>query len=74
MAKRLTRIDGGGDCPDGRTCPSFQAINDEAAYVVQGERVTDPSILAELHLGPDETAVKIPAALVHEVVRNAGRG
>jgi hypothetical protein len=64
MAK-LTRIRG-EECQDGRTCPAVDATSRET-LVVTGTVVTDPGMLAQLAIGPGESAVEIPASLLPEV-------
>lgn len=57
-----------GTTSNGGHCPTLFAT-DRDSYVVQGRVVTDPEALAAIQntyagIGPDETLVEIPAALV----------
>lgn len=63
MPKQLTKIRDA--CPDGDTCPAV-VTTDADTVVVVGQRVTDPSDLAQLAIGEDEAAVEVPASLVPE--------
>ena len=65
MTVRLTRVRA-EDCPDTITCPAIDT-SDRGTVVVTGKQVTDPEVLAQLRIGPGETAVEIPASLLPEV-------
>lgn len=55
-----------GTTSTGGNCPNAYATN-RGTYVVQGDKVTDPNALAQLHergLPEGETAVEIPAGLL----------
>lgn len=57
---------GGGGCPE-------LYATDRGTYVVQGSRITDPEALATLRargLPDHETAVEVPAVLLHRVPRD----
>jgi hypothetical protein len=65
---RLTKLRGDDSCPDGRTCPAVHQT-DQGTLVVIGSVVTDPEALAQLAIGPGETAIEVPVSLVPEVTR-----
>jgi hypothetical protein len=54
-------------CHDIKTCPAIRA--DDAAQIgyVTGKKVTDPTLRAELGIGPDEDAVAIPLRLLGDL-------
>jgi len=52
-----------GTCPDGTTCPTIYATGG-GTRLVRGWKVTDPSILSQLGLPPDEDVVEVPAELL----------
>ena len=56
----------GDDCPDGRTCPAVHQT-DRGTLMIVGSVVTDPEALAQLAVGPGETAIEVPVSLVPEV-------
>jgi hypothetical protein len=56
----------GDDCPDGRTCPAVHQ-SDRQTFVIVGSVVTDPDTLAQLAIGPDETAIEVPVSLLPQV-------
>lgn len=58
----------GEDCADGRTCPAVHQ-SDRETFVIVGSVVTDPEALAQLAIGPDETAIEIPASLLPAAAR-----
>jgi hypothetical protein len=58
----------GDDCPDGRTCPVVHE-SDQGTFVIVGSVVTDPEALAQLAIGPGETAIEVPRSLLPEVDR-----
>jgi hypothetical protein len=62
---RLTRLSD-DTCNDGKTCPAVYATDrtDPKTRVVQGYTVTDPETLADLQLGPGESAVEIPVRVL----------
>src|SRR6266545_1077332 len=62
---KLTRLSD-DTCNDGKTCPAVYATDrtDSETRVVQGYTVTDPETLAELQLGPGESAVEIPVRVL----------
>jgi hypothetical protein len=62
---KLTTVRG-IECPDGRTCPVVKQTN-RGTLMIVGGRVTDPGALAQLAIGPGETAVEIPLSLIPEV-------
>lgn len=56
-----------GTTSGGGNCPNLYAT-DRGTFIVQGDKVTDPDALATLRargLPDHETAVEIPAALLH---------
>jgi hypothetical protein len=65
MGVKLTRLSA-NTCNDGKTCPAVYATDrtDPKTRVVQGYTVTDPQTLAELQLGPAESAVEIPVRVL----------
>ena len=56
----------GETCPDGRTCPAVHH-SDRQTLVIVGRVVTEPEALGVLAIGPDETAIEVPASLLPEV-------
>lgn len=50
---------GGGNCPDGVSCPA-RYERDRRSLVFVGPEVTDPGQRAMLNIGPGETAVEVP--------------
>lgn len=58
----------GDDCADGRTCPAVLE-SDRQTFVIVGGVVTDPGALAQLAVGPGETAVEVPISLLSEIAR-----
>ena len=56
----------GETCPDGRTCPAVHH-SDRQTLVIVGSLVRDPETLAQLAIGPGETAIEVPASLLPEV-------
>lgn len=48
-------------CPSGKVCPTLH-LGPSGDLFIQGYVITDPALLAELDLPPDETVVRIPAA------------
>ena len=64
---RLTKLRG-DTCPDGRTCPAVHQT-DQGTLMIIGSVVTDPEALRHLAIGPGETAIEVPAALIPEVAR-----
>ena len=58
----------GETCPDGRTCPAVHR-SDHQTLVIIGSVVSDPDVLARLAIGPNETAIEVPASLLPEVAR-----
>jgi hypothetical protein len=52
-------------CPDGNTCPTIYKT-DRGTRLVQGWKVTDPSILSQLGVPPGEEVVEVPAELFGE--------
>jgi hypothetical protein len=63
---KLTKL--AGDCPDGRTCPAVHQ-SDHETFVIVGNVVTDPDALAQLAIGPNETAIEVPVSLLTGVAR-----
>ena len=55
----------GGDCPDGTTCPALYGT-ERGTRLVQGWEVTDPDLLAQLHVPAGEAIVEVPAELLGE--------
>lgn len=68
---KLTRL--GGECGDGRTCPTIYAT-DRDTVVVQGYTVTDGEALTQINLPDGEQAVEIPTWLLKEVAARADGG
>jgi hypothetical protein len=69
---KLTLVAGDDSCRNG-TCPTVFAIDenpDEA--VVQGYVVTDAEALTQLDLSPEETAVRVPRALLLDAAARLG--
>lgn len=67
MTKKLTMLRSTArECSDGRTCPAV-AQSDTGALVIVGRRVTDPDVLSQMAIGPDEIAVEVPGSLIPEV-------
>ena len=64
----LRKIRGDDSCPDGRTCPAVHQT-DRGTLMIVGSVVTDPEALAQLAIGPGETAIEVPLSLVPEVTR-----
>lgn len=61
---RLTTI-AGSECGSGMNCPAVKTIDTAPEdYIIQGNVITDPEILAELNLPANETAVRIPRSLL----------
>ena len=58
----------GDECPDGRTCPAVHQT-DRGSLMIIGSVVTDPEALAQLAIGPGETAIEVPLSLLPEVAR-----
>jgi hypothetical protein len=58
----------GDNCPDGRTCPAVHQTDRDTLMIV-GSVVTDPEALAQMAIGPGETAIEVPLSLVPEVAR-----
>jgi hypothetical protein len=58
----------GDECADGRTCPAVHQ-SDRGTLVIIGSVVTDPGTLAQLAIGPGETAIEVPAGLLPGVAR-----
>jgi hypothetical protein len=54
----------GGACPDGVDCPT-QARTSWGTRITIGTPVTDPEVLAQLHIGAGEIAVETPETLHH---------
>jgi hypothetical protein len=65
MRLTVLRVEVGGNCPDGKTCPAL-AVTDRGTYVVVGKIVTDAGALSALGIGADEMAVEVPAPLLDE--------
>jgi len=61
----LTKLRGVA-CPDGRTCPAVHQTG-RGTLMIIGSVVTDPEALAQLAIGPGETAIEVPVSLVPEV-------
>ena len=64
-----------GTTSNGGHCPTAY-VTDRGTYIVQGEIVTDPDALNTIRstyagIGPNETLVEIPAALVTFFPANA---
>lgn len=55
----------GGNCPTTYRHPSLKP----GVSLVQGERVTDPEILAALDIPPGESVVAVPDSLLTDHVR-----
>ena len=53
-----------GTSSENGQCPTFYTT-DRGTYVVQGWKVTDAEALAQLDIPEHETAVEIPAELLH---------
>ncbi len=53
--------------------PTLYVTNNDS-YVVQGWIVTDPAILATLHIDDDETVVEVPANLMGFLANNGLHG
>ncbi|MGH3586254.1 MAG: hypothetical protein ACRDQ0_08000 [Pseudonocardia sp.] len=53
-------------------CPSLHAT-DRGTYVVQGWRLLDAEALSVMDLPDHETAVEVPAVLLHHVPPTEGR-
>jgi len=56
---KLTKVTGGDNCTDGDTCPA-RYDTDRGTVVFVGREVTDPGDLAQLGIGPGETAIEVP--------------
>lgn len=52
------------DCPNGIDCPRIHDTDGDQV-IVQGDRVTDPAVLEQLHLPAQETAVAVPRGLIY---------
>ncbi|PYC77645.1 hypothetical protein C7C46_18390 [Streptomyces tateyamensis] len=63
---KLTQLD--SECEVG-PCPTIYAT-DTDELVVQGFRIDDPEALAAMQLPENETAVRIPVALLRRVARD----
>lgn len=63
MLVRLIR----GNCSDGKTCPALHRT-DRDTVVIQGWRVTEPTVLGQLNLPAGMQAVEVPAELLAEVL------
>lgn len=70
---RLTRLR--GSCPDTQSCPTLY-LTDRGTAVIQGDRVTDPTVRA--HLLSHEAAVEVPLEILAGVpvlaLSRTGRG
>lgn len=51
-------------CPNGHDCPRIHDTDGDHV-IVQGDKVTDPGVLADLHLPETETAVSVPRDLIY---------
>ncbi len=51
-------------CPNGHDCPRIHDT-DGSHVIVQGDLVTDPQVLADLHLPEHEGAVSVPRDLIY---------
>jgi hypothetical protein len=70
MDQELTLL--ASQCGDIDECPRIFRLGSRQAAVV-GDEVTDPAVLAKVHLGPGEKLVAIPLAMLIEAGGNAGQ-
>lgn len=64
MDRKLTKLR--DSCPNGIDCPRIYGLGGDV-LIVQGARVIDPAVLAQLGLPDSEVAVEIPRSLLPEV-------
>lgn len=57
-----------GTCDDLKTCP--KVWDEGVTAVIQGDAVIDDATLSQIHLGPGEIAVRIPAHLIIEAAKH----
>lgn len=68
--QKLTHLRGNDSCSSGRTCPAVKRT-EGGSLVIVGAVITDPAILAQLGIGPGETAIEIPGGLIPELADDA---
>jgi hypothetical protein len=51
------------DCSDGKTCPAL-AETEDGDFLIVGSPETDPEVLAQLPVGPNEGVIRVPGALL----------
>lgn len=64
--RKLIKLRGLPDCPDGRTCPAVHQTETGSLMII-GKVVTDPGALSQMAVGSDEIAVEVPGSLIPEV-------